>query len=164
MQQICSEYATICNINATNKCNERCNINATSAASWYCQGPGYLTRPQLHPIMMTVTRFKLNLSLHTGPHSGTGVIIQLRAVADSLLIAAQCRARSIFQIRLNRHSSTAVECQCPSLAPLTRIWPSTTMTGSIVVQMVHAGDGAHQFAVLNIALIRDCLMDWVLTH
>ena len=27
------------------------------------------------------------------PHSGTGVIIQLRAVADSLLIAALCRAR-----------------------------------------------------------------------
>jgi hypothetical protein len=33
------------------------------------------------------------------------------------------------------------------------------MTGSIVVQMVHAGDGAHQFAVLDIALIQDCLMD-----
>ena len=30
---------------------------------------------------------------------------------------------------------------------------------SIVVQMVHAGDCAHQFAFLNIALIRDCLMD-----
>jgi hypothetical protein len=50
------------------------------------------------------------------PHSGTGVIIQLRAVADSLLIAAPCRARSIFQIRLNEHSSTSVEC----LAPLNR--------------------------------------------
>jgi hypothetical protein len=64
-------------------------------------------------------------------------------------------ARSIFQIWLNGHSPTAAEC----LAPPTRIWHSTTMTGSIVVQMVHAGDGAHQFAVLNIALIRDCLMD-----
>jgi hypothetical protein len=84
------------------------------------------------------------------PPTGPGATVQLLAVPDSTLIATPCRARSIFQIRLNRHSSTAIEC----LAPLShgRIWPFTTITGSIVVQTAHAEYCAHHFAVLSIAL------------
>ena len=89
------------------------------------------------------------------PPTGAGGATQLRAVTDSTLITTLCRARSVFQIRLNGHSFTAVEC----LAPLSRIWPNTTMSGYIVVQAAHAGDCAHQFAALNIALVRDSLMD-----
>ena len=89
------------------------------------------------------------------PPTGAGGATQLRTVADSTLITTLCRARSVFQIRLDGHSFTAVEC----LAPLSRIWPNTTMAGYIVVQTAHAGDCAHQFAALNIALVRDSLTD-----
>ena len=93
------------------------------------------------------------ITLPTGP----GVTIQMRAVAHSTLITTLCQLGvwSLFQIQLNRHTSTAVEY----LAPLGRIWPNTTMTGSIVDQTAHAGYCAHQFAFLNIALILNCLMD-----
>ena len=47
-----------------------------------------------------------------------------------------------------------VEC----LVLLERLWPSNGLPDLIVVQTVPVDNNIHQFAVLNTALIRDCLM------
>ena len=42
--------------------------------------------------------------------------------------------------------------------PLERLWPLNGLSDSILVQTVPVDNNIHQFAVLNTALIRDCLM------
>ena len=42
--------------------------------------------------------------------------------------------------------------------PLERLWPRNGLSDSILVQTDPVGSNIHQFAVLNTALIRDCLV------
>ena len=44
------------------------------------------------------------------------------------------------------------------LMPIERLWPRNGLPDSIVVQTVPVDSNIHQFAILNTALIRDCLM------
>ena len=77
----------------------------------------------------------------------------LHEISDSALITELCRLRSTFSITLDGNTFLLVEC----LVPLSRIWQGSSISNSVVVQAVNEDRIAHQFAVLNPALVRDSL-------
>ena len=87
------------------------------------------------------------------PLSASGATL-LQDVSNSTLIAELCRARAKISIALDGGTVLLAEC----LVPLERLWPCNCLSDSILVQTVPVDSNIHQFAVLNTALIRDCLV------
>ena len=93
------------------------------------------------------------IKLAPPPLSASGAT-PLQDVSNSAFIAELCRARAQISIALDGSMVLLAEC----LMPLERLWPRKGLPDSVVGQTFPVGNNIHQFAVLNTALIRDCLM------
>ena len=74
------------------------------------------------------------------------------AVSNTELVEALCCSQAIFSHTLDGNCTSDVECL------LSSVCTEFPANESIIVQMVDAGSMLCQFANLNMALLRDCLV------
>ena len=80
--------------------------------------------------------------------------VSVDTLSDSVLSTALCQSLAVFSFTLDGNKMFPVEC----LVPLQRVCTSCPKNESIIVQAVDSGTLSFQFANLDIALVRDCLL------